>query len=74
MQFTKRDDLANLKSEVDKLDIDKLQKSAVDKLDFNKLKLVPADLTKIIDVSDDDVVNIMARSKILKIKYLVLLT
>ena len=46
----------------------------VDKLDFNKLKLVPADLTKIIDVADDDVVNMMVRSKILKIKYLVLLT
>ena len=45
----------------------------VDKLDFNKLKLVPADLTKI-NVVNDDVVNMMLRSKILKIKYLVLLT
>ena len=40
-QFLKKDDLANLKSEVDKLDIDKLAE-----LDADKLKLVPVNLKK----------------------------
>ena len=40
-QFLKKDDLANLKSEVDKLDIDKLAE-----LDADKLKLAPVDLKK----------------------------
>ena len=40
-QFFKKDDLANLKSEVDKLDIDKLAE-----LDADKLKLVPVNLKK----------------------------
>ena len=51
--FTKRIDLANLKSDVDKLDIDKLEnvpsglislKSKVDKLDVDKLVPVIVDL------------------------------
>ena len=49
---TCQSDLANLKSEVDKLDINKFGKmpsslnslkSKVDKLDFDNLKLVPVD-------------------------------
>ena len=51
-----KDDLANLKSDIDKLDIDKLKnvpsnlsnlKSKVDKLDIDKLVLVPVDLSKL---------------------------
>ena len=44
-QFVKADDLANLKSEVDKLDIDKLSD-----FDADKLKTVPIDLSKLSDV------------------------
>ena len=51
-QFAKKDDLANLKSEVDKLDIDKLSELAPD-----KLKPVPADLSKLSDVVKNDVVK-----------------
>ena len=49
-------DLANLKSNVDKLDIDKLKnvpsglsssKSKVDKLDIDKLETIPVDLSKL---------------------------
>ena len=52
-------DLVNLKSEVDKLDNDKLEnvattsmnlKNEEDKLDVDKLVLAPADLSKITDV------------------------
>ena len=59
MQFAKKDDLANLKSEVDKLDIDKLEnlpsclnslKSKVDKLNVYKLAPVPTDLSQLSDV------------------------
>ena len=54
--FAKKTDLANLKSDVDKLDIDKLRnvrtilskvKLKVDKLDVDKLVPVPVDLSKI---------------------------
>ena len=45
LQFTKKDDLANLKSEVDKLDIDKLSK-----LNADKLKHVPVDVSKLSNV------------------------
>ena len=54
-KFAKRVDLANVKSSVDKLDIDKLKnvptnlsniKSKVDKLDVDKLAPVPVDLSK----------------------------
>ena len=57
--FAKKVDLANLKSDLDKLDIDKLKnvpsglcnlKSKVDKLDVDKLKPVPVDLSKLTDV------------------------
>ena len=64
--FAKKIDLANLKSNVDKLDIDKLKnvptnlsnlKSKVDKLDVDKLVLVQ-----------------MSNSKIVKIKFVIILT
>ena len=48
----KKTDLANLKSEADKLDIDKLTE-----LDADKLKPVPVDLKKSSDVVDNDVVK-----------------
>ena len=43
-QFAKRVDLSSLKSEIDKLDID-------------KLKPVPTDLSKLSNVVDNDVIN-----------------
>ena len=57
--FAKKVDLANLKSNVDKLDIDKLKnvptnlsnlKSKVDKLDVDKLVPVPVDFSILSDV------------------------
>ena len=57
--FAKKTDFTNLKSDVDKLDIDKLKnvptnlsnfKSKVDKLDVDKLVPVPVDLSKLSDV------------------------
>ena len=83
-----KSDLANLKAEVDKLDIDKLKsvpanlsnlKSKVDKLDFGKLETIPVDLSKLSNVVKMMflkywILNIMLRSKILKMKYLILLT
>ena len=84
--FAKKSNLANLKSETDKLDIDKLKnvpsnlnnwKSKVDKLDVDKLVPVPVDLSKLSKLVKNDVVKkmyIMLRSKIRKIKYLILLT
>ena len=69
-KFAKKVDLANLKSDVDKLDIDKLAyvptnltnlKSKVDKLVVDKLVPVPLDLSKLSDVVknvfDKDVYN-----------------
>ena len=64
--FAKGTDLADLKSDVDKLDIDKLKnvpsclnsiKSKVDKLDIGKLETTPIDLSKINNVVKDDVVK-----------------
>ena len=84
--FAKKVDLANLKSDVDKLDIDKLKdvpgglsslKNKVDKLDVDKLVPVPVDLSKLSDVVKMMLLKkmyIMLRLKILKLKYLVLLT
>ena len=57
---------ANLKSDVDKLDIDKLKntptnlsnlKNKVDKLDIDKLVPVPVDLSTQSDVGKNDVVK-----------------
>ena len=62
-KFAKKVDLASLKSDVDKLDIDKLineltglnsLKSKVDKLDVDKLVPVPVDLTKLSGVVKKD--------------------
>ena len=84
--FAKKTDLANLKSDVDKLDIEKLKnlsndlnnlKIKVDKLDIDKLVPVPVDLSKLIDAVKMMLLKTMyitLRSKILKIKYLILLT
>ena len=64
--FTKKVDLASLKSIVGKLDIDKLKKvptnlsnlkSKVDKLDVDKLVPVPVDLSKLSDVVKNDVIK-----------------
>ena len=57
--FANKTDLANLKTTVDKLDIDKLKhvpanssnlKSKVDKLDVDKLVRAPVDLSKLTNV------------------------
>ena len=64
--FAKKVDLANLKSNVDKLDIVKLKnvptnlssfKSKEDKLDVDKLVPVPVDLSKLSDVVKNNVVK-----------------
>ena len=64
--FAKKTDLANLKSNVDKLDIDKLKnvpthlsnlKSKVDKLDVDKLVPFPVNLSKLSDVAKNDVIK-----------------
>ena len=81
----KKTDLTNLKSDVDKLDIDKLKnvpgnwsnlKSKVDKLDVDKLVPVLIDLGKISHIVKNVAkkMYIMLRSRILKIRYLILLT
>ena len=51
-------------------------KSKVDKLDVDELVLVPVDLNKLSGVVKNDVVekSVYSRQKILKTKYLVLLT
>ena len=51
-QFAKKDDLANLKTEVDKLDIDKLAK-----LDADELKPVPTDFSKLSEVVKNNAVK-----------------
>ena len=65
-KFAKRVDLESLKSNIDKLDIDKLKnvpnglsmlKSKVDKLDIGKLETTPADLSKLQNVVKIDVVK-----------------
>ena len=64
--FAKKIDLANLKSNVNILDIDKLKnistnlinfKSKADKLDVDKLMSVPVDLSKLRVVVKNDVVK-----------------
>ena len=63
-KFAKKVDLASLKSNVDKLDIDQFKnvpnnlnnwKKKVDKLDVDKLVPVPADSNKLSDVVKNDV-------------------
>ena len=77
---------ANLKFDIDKLDIDKLKnvlsnlsnlKSKVDKLDVDKLVHVPVDLSKLSDLIKNDVVKkdvYNSKIKDIEIKYLILLT
>ena len=59
--FAKKVDLANLKSNVDKLDIDKLKNVPTNlsnlKSQVDKLVPVPVDLSKLSDVSKNDVVK-----------------
>ena len=66
--FAKKADLTNLKSDVDKLDIDKLKnvptnlrnwKNKVDKLDVDKFVHVSVDLSKLVDVVKNDIVKKM---------------
>ena len=83
LSFAKKVDLANLKSDVHKSDIDKLKnipnnlsnlKSQVYKLDVDKLVPVPVDLSQLSDAVINEVVKRDAyNAKIkLKIKYLLL--
>ena len=64
-KFAKTVDLVSLKSDVGKLDINKLKnvpsnlnnlKIKIDKIDVDKLVAVPADLSKLIDVVKRDIV------------------
>ena len=64
--FALKSNLASLKTEVDKLDIDKLKslpnnlsnlKNKVDELDIDKLKPVPADLSKLSNVVKNEVLK-----------------
>ena len=85
LKFVKKVDLASLKFDVDKLDIYKLKtvpsnfsnlRSKVDKLDVDNLVPVPVHLSKLSDVVKMILIKniyIMLRSKILKIKCLILL-
>ena len=85
-KLAKKIDLANLESNVDKLDIDKLKivltnsnnlKIKVDKLGVDQLVPVPVDLSKLSDVVKNSVVKkdaYMLKQKKLKMKYLTLLT
>ena len=71
--FPLKTNLTSLKTEVDKLDIDKLKslpnnlsnlKTRVDKLDIDKLVPVPVDLSKLINVVKNEIVkklNIMLK-------------
>ena len=88
----KNTDLAKLKSDLDQLDINKLNnitnnvsnlKSKIEKLNANELAPVLVDLNKLTDIVKNVVLKkiiqyiiqyIMLRLKILKIKYLKLLT
>ena len=64
--FALKSNLASLKTEVDKLDIDKLKmlpnnlsnlKNKADKLDINKLVPVPVDLSKLRNVVENEFVK-----------------
>ena len=84
--FALKTNLANLKAEVDKLDIDKLKvlpnnlsnlKNKVDRLDINKLVPVRVDSSKLSNVVKNEVVKnteYNAKIKSIGIKYLILAT
>ena len=67
VSFAKKVNLPSLKSNVDKLDFDKLKsvpsnfsnlkKSKVDKIDVDKVVPVPVDLSKLSDLVNNDVVE-----------------
>ena len=66
LDFAKKADLANSKSDVNKLDIDKLKnvpsglsslKNKLDKLDIGKLETTPVDLSKLSNVVKNNVVK-----------------
>ena len=76
-KFFKKVDLASLKSDVDKLDIDKLKnvqtnssnlKSKADKLDVDKLVRVSVDLSKVSDVVKNDIKKDVYNAKIKNIE------
>ena len=85
-EFAKKTDLGNLKSDLDKFNLYKLKnvpinlsnlKSKEDILDVDKLVSAPADLSKLDNVVKMMLLkkmHVMLRSKILKIKYLILPT
>ena len=86
LAFAKKTDLANLKSDVGNIDIDQLKNvlsglnsttTKVDISNIGQLKAIQVDLIKLIDVVKTEIdkkkLSIMLRSKILKIKYLILL-
>ena len=85
LPFAKKTDLAKLKLNVDKLDIDKLKnvpinlsnlKSNAGEVDVYELLLVPVDLSKLSDVVKMMLLNkiyIMLKQTILKLKYLIFL-
>ena len=73
--FAKKTDLANLKSDIDKLDFDKLKnvptnlnnlKSEGDKLDVDRLVPVPVYLSKLSDAVKTDVVKKTEYSELVK--------
>ena len=73
--FAKATDLANLKSDVHKLDIDKSKnapsnisnlKSKVDKLDTGKIETTPVDLSKLSNVVKNDVVKKTEYNELIK--------
>ena len=82
--FALKTNLSNLKTEVDKLDMDKLRtlsnnlinlKTKVDKLDIDKLTPVPVDLDKLSNAVNYEAVKKTeydAKIRILKIKYQIL--
>ena len=79
--FAKKPDLTNLKSDVDKSDNDKLKNVPINlsnlKNKVDKLVPIPVDLCKINNIVKMMLLKkryIMLRSKLLKIKHLILLT
>ena len=80
--FTRKVDKGSLKSDVDKLDIDRLatartnlsQKSKVDKLDMDKLKAFSIDLKKLGGVVDNLVVQKIPQYPILMLQKLSFVT
>ena len=73
--FAKKTDLDNLKSDKDKLDIDKLKnvssglnslESKVDELNIGKLETTPNELTKISNLVKNDVVEKIEYNELVK--------